>query len=161
MSYSIYAQFYIFLISRQWYNYNKYNIKQHKKLIFQIEENELEGPQLSFQHLANFRQTFNVIQPQGPKQKYGFAGLSNQQENVISIHISDLLRVRYKGRQPNRYKSCDEPQKKKVKHVQDITNIINKDYEEEVVTNQKGKKRERCCKNCNQVGHYASRCPNN
>ncbi|RIA81225.1 hypothetical protein C1645_837337 [Glomus cerebriforme] len=72
MSYSIYAQFHISLISRRWYNYNKYNIEQHKELIFQIEENELEGPQLSFQHLANFRQTLNVIQPQDLKQKYGF-----------------------------------------------------------------------------------------
>ncbi|RIA87363.1 hypothetical protein C1645_827893 [Glomus cerebriforme] len=31
----------------------------------------------------------------------------------------------------------------------------------EVVANQEDKKRERCCKNCNQVGHYAPRCPNN
>ncbi|PKK55352.1 hypothetical protein RhiirC2_722471 [Rhizophagus irregularis] len=39
--------------------------------------------------------------------------LSDQQENGISMHIGDLLRVRHKGRQPNRYKSCGEPQKKK------------------------------------------------
>ncbi|RIA89259.1 hypothetical protein C1645_738757 [Glomus cerebriforme] len=41
------------------------------------------------------------------------AELSDQQENVISMHISDLLWVRHKGQQPNRYKSCGEPQKKK------------------------------------------------
>jgi hypothetical protein len=29
-------------------------------------------PRLSFQHLANFRQTPNVVRSQGPKQKYGF-----------------------------------------------------------------------------------------
>ncbi|RIA88077.1 hypothetical protein C1645_739671 [Glomus cerebriforme] len=157
MSYSIYAQFHISLISRRW-------------------------------------QTLNVIQPQGPKQKYGFgmgytkkaldltirankfdefvnqieyfiesikAELSDQQENVISMHIGDPLWVRHKGQQSNRYKSCGEPQKKKVRHVQDITNITNKDYEEEVVVNQEGKKRERHCKNCNQVGRYTPRCLNN
>ena len=31
----------------------------------------MEQP-LSFQYLANFRQTPNVVQLQGPKQKYGF-----------------------------------------------------------------------------------------
>lgn len=151
------------------------------------------GLQLSFQHLTNIRKTPNIVQPQGPKQKYGFgmgyakkaldlaiqadkvdefvnqveyfiesvkAELSNQQENGIFMHISDPLRVRHKGRQPNRYKSCGEPQKKKVRRIQDITNITNKDRKEEVVASQEGKKKERRCKNCNQVGHYASRCPN-
>ncbi|RIA87739.1 hypothetical protein C1645_827321 [Glomus cerebriforme] len=115
------------------------------------------------------QQILNVVQPQGPKQKYGFdmgyakkaldltiradkvdefvnqieyfiesikAELYDQQENVISIHIGDLLRVRHKGRQPNKYKLCGELQKKKIRHVQDITNITNKDYKEEVVANQ-------------------------
>ena len=36
------------------------------------DELEQPLPQLSFQYLANFRQTPNVIQLQGPKQKYGF-----------------------------------------------------------------------------------------
>jgi hypothetical protein len=47
--------------------------------IYHIEENELDEleleqplPQLSFQHLANFRQIPKVIQLQGLKQKYGF-----------------------------------------------------------------------------------------
>ncbi|RIA88148.1 hypothetical protein C1645_826802 [Glomus cerebriforme] len=85
-----------------------------------------------------------------PKQKYGFSmgyakkaldlAIRADKENVISMYISDPLWVRHKGQQPNRYKSCDEPQKKKVRHVQDITNITNKDYEEEVVANQEGKK---------------------
>lgn len=150
------------------------------------------GLQLSFQHLTNIRKTPNIVQPQGPKQKYGFgmgyakkaldlaiqadkvdefvnqveyfiesvkAELSNQQENGIFMHIGDPLRVRHKGRQPNRYKSCGEPQKKKVRRIQDITNIINKDHKEEVVASQEGKKKERR-KNCNQVGYYAPRCPN-
>ena len=73
MSYSINAQFHISLISRRWYNSNKYNAEQYNETI-QVEENELEivRPQLSFQHLANFRQTPNIVQPHGPKQKYGF-----------------------------------------------------------------------------------------
>ena len=87
------------------------------------------------------------------------AELSDQQENNISMHIGDPLKVRHKGRQPNRYKSCGEPQKKKVSRIQDITNITNKDHKE-VVASQEGKKKERHCKNCNQVGHYAPRCPN-
>ncbi|CAB4445178.1 unnamed protein product [Rhizophagus irregularis] len=170
-----------------------YNIEQqHKEPVYQIEENELEkGPRLSFQHLANFRQTPNIVQPRGPKQKYGFgigyakkaldlairadkvdefvnqieyfiesvkSELSDQQENM---HIGDPLRVRHKGRQPNRYKSCGEPQKKKVRRIQDITNTTtNKNRKEDVVASQEGKKKERRCKNCNQVGHYAPRCPN-
>ena len=71
------------------------------------------------------------------------------------MDIGDPLRVRHKGRQPNRYKSCGEP-KTKVRRIQDITNTKN----HEVVTSQDGKKRERHCKRCNQVGHYAPRCPN-
>ena len=124
MSYSINAQFHISLISQRWYKYNKYNTEQHyKEPVYQIEENELEiGPQLSFQHLVNFRQTPNIVQLQDPKQKYGFgmgyakkmldlaiqtdkvdefvnqieyfiesvkAELSDQQENRISMHISE------------------------------------------------------------------------
>ena len=193
MSYSINAQFHISLIPQRWYNSNKYNTEKYNEPIYQIEQNELEiaGPRLSFQLLANFRQTPNIVQPQGPKQKYGFgmgyakkaldlairvdkvdefvnqleyfiesvkAELSDQQEN--SMHIGDPLRVRHKGWQPNRYKSCGEPQKKKVRRIQDITNITNKDHSKEVVASQEGKKKERRCKNCNQVGHYAPRCPN-
>ena len=51
------------------------------------------------------------------------------------MHISDPLQVQHKGRQPNRYKSGGEPLKKKARHIiQDNTNIINKDHEEEVIT---------------------------
>ena len=41
------------------------------------------------------------------------AELSEQQENVVSMHIGDLLQVQHKGRQPNRYRSCGEPKKRK------------------------------------------------
>jgi hypothetical protein len=198
MSYSINAQFHISLIPQWWYN-NKYNIEYNDKEniapIYHIGESELHEleqplPQLSFQHLTNFRWTSsNVVQLQGPKQKYGFgmgyakkaldlairtnkvdelvnqvkcfientkAELSKQQENMISMHIGDPLRIQHKGRQPNRYRSCGELQKKKTKHVQNVTNITN--YEEKA--NQNSKKRERRCKKCNQVGHYVPRCPN-
>ena len=73
------------------------------------------------------------------------------------MHISDL---QHKGQQSNRYKSGGESLKKKARCIiQDITNTINKDYEEEVIASQDGKKRERHCKKCNQVDHYASRYP--
>ncbi|PKC53781.1 hypothetical protein RhiirA1_478578 [Rhizophagus irregularis] len=176
MSYSINAQFHISLISQRWYNYNKYNIEQqHKESVYQNEENKLEiGPRLSFQHLANFRQAPSIVQPRGPKQKYGFgmgyakkaldlaiwtdkvdefvnqieyfiesvkSELSDQQENGISMHISDPLRVRHKGRQPNRYKSCGKPQKKKVRRIQDITNTTNKNRKEDVAASQEEKRK--------------------
>ncbi|PKC03317.1 hypothetical protein RhiirA5_380262 [Rhizophagus irregularis] len=78
MSYSTTAQFHISLVSQRWYNNSKYN--EHEKNvmpIYHIGENKLSEleqpiPQLSFQHLANFRQTPNIVQLQGPKQKYGF-----------------------------------------------------------------------------------------
>ncbi|CAB4424021.1 unnamed protein product [Rhizophagus irregularis] len=62
----------------QMYNNSKYN--EHEKNvmpIYHIGKNKLSKleqpiPQLSFQHLANFRQTPNIVQLQGPKQKYGF-----------------------------------------------------------------------------------------
>ena len=198
MSYSKNAQFHISLIPQRWYNNNKYNIKQYEKTRYHIgesEQDELEQPlpQLSFQHLVNFRQTPNVVQLQGPKQKYGYGmgyakkaldlavrtdkvdefvdqvkyfidntkvELSEQQENMVFMHIGDPLRVKHKGRQPNRYKSCGEPQKKRVKQIRDITNTTNKNCEEEAITSQAGKKKERHCKKCNQTGHYAPRCPN-
>ncbi len=76
------------------------------------------------------------------------------------MHISNLLRVQHKGRQPNRYKLGGEPLKKKARRIiQDITNTINKDHEEEVIASQDSKKRERHCKKYNQVGHYVSHCP--
>ncbi len=79
------------------------------------------------------------------------------------MHISDLLWVQHKGRQPNKYKSCGEPQKKKAKHaIQNVTNTTNHE-EEEVIANQRNqssKKGERRCKKCNQTGHYALRCSN-
>src|SRR6266496_2110528 len=80
VSYSVYAQFHISLIPQCWYN-NKYNNIENKENmipVYHIGESELHDeleqplPQLSFQHLANFRQTPNVVQLQGPKQKYGF-----------------------------------------------------------------------------------------
>ena len=65
------------------------------------------------------------------------------------MHISDL---QHKGQQSNRYKSGGESLKKKARCIiQDITNTINKDYEEEVIASQDDKK-------CNQVGHYALCC---
>ncbi|PKY61295.1 hypothetical protein RhiirA4_486082 [Rhizophagus irregularis] len=78
MSYSTTAQFHISLVPQRWYNNSKYN--EHEKNvmpIYHIGENKLSEleqpiPQLSFQHLANFRQTPNIVQLQGPKQKYGF-----------------------------------------------------------------------------------------
>ncbi|CAG8784577.1 588_t:CDS:1, partial [Cetraspora pellucida] len=57
---------------------SKFNNRQAETLLpmyqSRIESNELEQlPQpLSFQYLAKFRQTPNVMQMQGPKQKYGY-----------------------------------------------------------------------------------------
>ncbi|GES82315.1 hypothetical protein GLOIN_2v1487031 [Rhizophagus clarus] len=145
------AQFHISLIPQRWYNNNKYNFEQHEKNIlvsFHIGENELGDEskhplsQLSFQHLMNFRQTSNVVQAdEFVDQVKCFientkAKLFKQQENVIFMHIGDLLKVQHKGRQPNRYKSC------------------------EVVESQVDEKREKHCKKCGQPGHYAPRCPN-
>jgi hypothetical protein len=41
------------------------------------------------------------------------AELSELQENMVSMHIGDLLQVTHKGRQPNRYRLCGEPKKRK------------------------------------------------
>ena len=80
VSYSVNAQFHISLIPQRWYN-NKHNTENKENSLtpaVNIGESELHDeleqplPQLSFQYLANFRQTSNVIQLQGPKQKYGF-----------------------------------------------------------------------------------------
>src|ERR1043165_7632500 len=60
MSYSANARFHISLISRQWYNNNKYHIDQNEENIISIYQiggsklDKIEQP-LSFQYLANFR----------------------------------------------------------------------------------------------------------
>ncbi|CAG8730591.1 12218_t:CDS:2 [Gigaspora margarita] len=121
MSYSDNAHFYISLIPRCLYNNSKANE----------------------QHLARFKQTPNVMQLNGPKQKYSFAkkSISDQEENVNSSYVGDVedpLWVRHKGRQPKRYKSSSELSKKTIR-------------------NNKG---ERHCQKCKQTSHYAPRCPN-
>ncbi|PKY31010.1 hypothetical protein RhiirB3_448389 [Rhizophagus irregularis] len=103
----------------------------------------------SFQYLANFRQTPNIVQLQSSKQKYEFGmgyakkalDLAIRTDKVVefvnqvkcfientkvelseyqkNMHISDPLRVQHKGRQPNRYRLYGELQKKKAKHMQD------------------------------------------
>ncbi|CAG8736805.1 19415_t:CDS:2, partial [Rhizophagus irregularis] len=117
-----------------------------------LSELEQPIPQLSFQHLANFRQTPNIVQLQGPKQKYRFVKcfientkveLFEHQENIVSMHIGNPLRVQHKAR-----------------HMRNITNITNNENEERVVATQAGKTRERYCKKCHQTGHYAPQCPN-
>ncbi|UZO22785.1 uncharacterized protein OCT59_015135 [Rhizophagus irregularis] len=139
------------------------NIKQqHKELVYQIEENELEkGPRLSFQHLANFRQTPNIVQPRGPKQKYGFGMGYAKKALDLAIwadKVDEFVNQIEYFIESVKYKSCGEPQKKKVRRIQDITNTTtNKNHKEDVVASQEGKKKERRCKNCNQVGHYAPR----
>ncbi|CAG8741570.1 5207_t:CDS:2, partial [Gigaspora margarita] len=123
----------------------------------------VELPQPLFQHLIRFKQTPNVVQLHGPKQKYGFGigyakkaldlairtnkvnDLVNElehqdQDDNDSAGVQDPLRVRYKGRQPKRYKSDSELPKKVM-----------------VVGNKKG---ERHCQKCKKTGHYALRCPN-
>ena len=77
------------------------------------------------------------------------------------MHISNSLRVQYKGWQPNRYKSEGEHPKKKVRYkIWDITNTTNEVQEEEALVGQDSKKSERHCKKCKQIGHYAPRYPN-
>ncbi|CAG8641727.1 118_t:CDS:2 [Funneliformis caledonium] len=110
-----------------------------------------------FHKKRNFRQTPNIVQLQGPKQKYGFSMRYVKKALDLAIQtdkVDEFVdQVQHKGRQPNRYKSCGESLKKKAKHIRDITNITNKDHEE---ASQSGKKRERHYKLCNQIGHYAS-----
>ncbi|CAG8749650.1 12993_t:CDS:2, partial [Racocetra fulgida] len=128
MSYFVNARFHIILIPKRWYNNSKINEDEASVPIYQIkkiESNELPQP-LSFQHLARFKQTPNVIQLHGPKQKYGFGmgyakkaldlaicanknsllkktkrDMSVQDENVnltnVDVSVGDPLRVQHKG----------------------------------------------------------------
>lgn len=77
MSYSSNAQFHIMLIPQRWYNDKKYQMNQQEHYlvpVYQIEKNETDFflSQSSFQHLERVRQTPNIKQLQGPKQKFGF-----------------------------------------------------------------------------------------
>ncbi|CAG8787186.1 19004_t:CDS:2, partial [Cetraspora pellucida] len=96
------------------------------------------------EHLVRFKQTPNVVQSHGPKQRYGFgmgyvkkaldlAIRANKVDDFVNVSIRDLLRVQHKGRQPKRYKSGSKLLKK-------------------MTGNKKG---ERHCQKCGQTGHYA------
>ncbi|GBB92843.1 hypothetical protein RclHR1_20650001 [Rhizophagus clarus] len=128
-----------------------YQFQQEHYLVpvYQIKNNEKDFflSQSSLQHLEKVRQTPNIKQLQGPKQKFGFSmgytkkaldyairadklnelvnqlesfieemkeELSNDQENIDSI-VKDLIQVKHKGRQPNRYKSGGEISQKRKK----------------------------------------------
>ncbi|CAB4437937.1 unnamed protein product [Rhizophagus irregularis] len=139
-----------------------YNIEQkHKEPVYQIEENELEkGPRLSFQHLANFRQTPNIVQPRGPKQKYGFGMGYAKKALDLAIRADKVDEF------VNQIEYFIESVKSELSdqqenmHIGDPLRVRHKDRKEDVVASQEGKKKKRRCKNCNQVGHYAPKCPN-
>ncbi|CAG8622557.1 5945_t:CDS:10, partial [Cetraspora pellucida] len=111
--------------------------------IKQMESNEL--PQLlSFQHLVRFKQTSNVVQSHGPKQRYRFGMEYAKKPLDLAIHankVDDFVneierfieKLRGICRQPKRYKSGSELLKK-------ITG---------------NKKEGRHCQKCRQTGHYA------
>jgi len=77
MSYSSNAQFHIMLIPQRWYNDKKYQISQQEYYsipTYQIKKKETDMVPMQplFQHLERIRQTSNIVQLQGPKQKFGF-----------------------------------------------------------------------------------------
>ncbi|CAG8821484.1 14913_t:CDS:2, partial [Gigaspora margarita] len=139
LSYSINAQYHIRLISRCWYS-NKIDDPQIEASLpmYQL-QNRLKSAQptsLLFQYLMRFKQTPDVVQLKGPKQKYRFANnvdefvneierfientkknMHNQDENINITDVSDLLIVQHKGRQPKRYKSGSELPKKKAAKI--------------------------------------------
>ncbi|GET50778.1 hypothetical protein GLOIN_2v1487031 [Rhizophagus irregularis DAOM 181602=DAOM 197198] len=104
----------------------------------------------------------DIMQLQGPKQKYGFGmgyakkALDYAVHSVENMVIGDPLRIQHKGRQPNHYKSGGEvtkkSQKRKLQAIQDVTNTIEQ--------GSSVQKRSRLCQKCKQPGHYAPQCPN-
>lgn len=79
--------------------------------------------------------------------------LSNNEENIDSI-VRDLIQVKHKGRQPNRYKSRGKLlQKKKTKTIRDITNV--NDHFGLVIQDFSNQKCVRHCQKCKKAGHYA------
>ncbi|CAG8808835.1 18974_t:CDS:2, partial [Gigaspora margarita] len=76
----------------RWYNNSKINKDEASVPIYQIkktESNELLQP-LSFQHLARFKQTPNIVQSHGPKQKYGFGMGYAKKALDLAIHANKV-----------------------------------------------------------------------
>ncbi|CAG8558180.1 13470_t:CDS:1 [Gigaspora rosea] len=96
--------------------------------------------------------------------------LFSTQNNAEHILVKDPLHVLHKGRQPNRYKSGGEPSKKvrrkapankdgkEMRH--ENQNRTEASSNNQVSALQNSEKKVRKCTKCNQVGHYAPRCPN-
>ncbi|PKC03822.1 hypothetical protein RhiirA5_379865, partial [Rhizophagus irregularis] len=80
MSYSAHARFHITLIPRRWHNDKKFNLNQDHASIpsYQIGKDESDISEqtplqsISFSHLERIRKMPDIMQMQGPKQKYGF-----------------------------------------------------------------------------------------
>ncbi|CAG8648598.1 18518_t:CDS:2 [Gigaspora margarita] len=94
-------------------------------------QNRLESAQptsLSFQYLMRFKQTPNIVQLKGPKQKYEFANNIDEFVNEIERFIENTKKNIHNqdeninptdiGRQPKRYKSGGELPKKKVAKIE-------------------------------------------
>ncbi|CAG8834311.1 22262_t:CDS:2, partial [Gigaspora margarita] len=152
---------------------DKFQINQQEhflELTYQINTNktDLTSDQLLLYHLVKIRQAPNIVQLQGPKQKFRFGmgyakkaldyairadkidELVNQLENFIEKTKKELFN--------NQENDRDEiVSNKKLRTIKEITNSAYQELETSKSVIQDNQIRERHCKNCKQTGHYASR----
>ncbi|CAB4479697.1 unnamed protein product [Rhizophagus irregularis] len=191
------ARFHITLIPRRWHNDKKFNLNQDHASIpsYQIGKDESDISEqtplqsISFSHLERIRKMPDIMQMQGPKQKYGFgmgyakkaldyAVRADKVEEFVTqlkVFIEETKEDLSDQQDSVENMVIGDPlrtqhkgrQPNRYKSGGEVTKKSQKrklqamqDVTNTIEQGSSVQKRSRLCQKCKQPGHYAPRCPN-